>query len=183
METWRDVKGFEKLYEVSDLGRVRSKRQNKIMSASRRGRGYWGVSFYVNGKQKAKFIHRLVAEAFIDNSKNLPCVNHKDENKNNNKACNLEWCSYSYNNKYGSRMARITSKLQGRKASSETRQKMSLSHRGQACNKRAVVCLETKEVFSSAQEASLRYGLNKGAVGEVCRGKNKSARGLHWEYL
>ena len=64
------------------------------------GRGYLNVSLCRKGRKCRKLIHRLVAEAFIPNPDNFPCVNHKDENKQNNCVWNLEWCSYSYNNSY-----------------------------------------------------------------------------------
>lgn len=103
---WKPVKGYEGLYEVSDNGNVRGlakitgKRQIPIhIMTSRISKfGYVMVSLCKNSKIFNASVHRLVAEAFIPNPDNLPCVNHIDGNKRNNTIQNLEWCSYSENN-------------------------------------------------------------------------------------
>ena len=109
-EIWKDIEGYEGLYQVSNLGRVRSiSRINcygrvvtgKILSIHDNGKGYKFVRLSKYGKPKQEYIHRLVATAFIDNQDNLPEVNHKDENKENNCVYNLEWCSREYNHGYG----------------------------------------------------------------------------------
>lgn len=99
-EIWKDVVGYEGLYKVSNLGNVKSIRTNKLLCFSISNKRYFRVGLCKNGKRKWSAIHRLVAEAFIPNPNNFPCVNHKDCNKQNNKLTNLEWCSYSYNNLY-----------------------------------------------------------------------------------
>lgn len=119
-EIWRPVKGFEGYYEVSDLGRVRSidrviydsvrkcdrLLKGRLLTERDNGHGYKSVMFCKNHKLYHKYVHILVAEAFIQNPSNLPYVNHKDENKGNNCADNLEWCTGSYNNLYGTRTQR-----------------------------------------------------------------------------
>ena len=99
MEIWKDVKGYEGLYQVSNLGRVKSFRKSTkygmpeeiILKPSMINSGYHVVSLYSPNKKKKKFqVHRLVAESFLSNKDNLPCVNHKDENKINNCSSNLE---------------------------------------------------------------------------------------------
>lgn len=108
-EIWKDITDYEGLYQVSNLGRIKSfrestkfgKQKELILKPSLINSGYEVVSLY-KGKRKRKFqVHRLVASEFLDNPDNLPCVNHKDENKLNNCVDNLEWCSYLYNNNYG----------------------------------------------------------------------------------
>ena len=99
-EIWKDIKGYEGLYKVSNLGNVKSLKINANIKPSK-GRKYIGVNLYKNGVTKTKSIHRLVAEHFIDNPNNKPCVNHIDCNRTNNKASNLEWCTYKENNNYG----------------------------------------------------------------------------------
>lgn len=121
-EVWKDVKGYEGLYQVSNQGRVKSFRESTkygmqkeyILKPSLINSGYHVVTLYAPNRPKKKFqIHRLVAETFIDNENNLPCVNHKDENKLNNCVDNLEWCTYEYNNNYGTaRIRSIDSKSQ-----------------------------------------------------------------------
>ena len=112
-EIWKPVNedGFEGVYEVSNLGRVRSldhktKRgmvKGKYLKPGVDWQGYHHVVLYNNGVRKVRYIHRLVAIAFIENVYNHPQVNHKDENKANNQVSNLEWCSDSYNLSYGMR--------------------------------------------------------------------------------
>lgn len=99
-EIWKDVVGFEGLYKVSNLGNVKSLRIGKILIPSI-NRGYKRITLCKNGNRKNKVIHRIVAEAFLDNHKSLTCVNHKDENKLNNCVENLEWCDIKYNTNYG----------------------------------------------------------------------------------
>lgn len=108
MEIWKDIKGYEGLYQISNYGRVKSlprmmknrKCEEIIKAPSVLPKGYLKVSLCKNGKIKYFFIHRLVAEAFIPNPNNFPCVNHKDCNPRNNEVSNLEWISYKENNSY-----------------------------------------------------------------------------------
>lgn len=124
-EIWKDVKGYEGKYQVSNMGRVKSLLGGKpaILIPQKQNAGYLYVLLYNNGFPECKLIHRLVCEAFLPNPDNLPQVNHKDEDKTNNVLSNLEYCSASYNCKYGSkphkmRMAKIT-KIIGVKNESE----------------------------------------------------------------
>lgn len=108
-EIWKDIKGYEGIYQVSSRGKVRSfhfGKNIKILRFSIRG-GYANVILYKNKKRKTFSVHRLVAEAFIDNPNDLPEVNHKDEDKLNNQVENLEWCTPKYNSNYGTRNKRI----------------------------------------------------------------------------
>ena len=110
-EVWKDVKGFEGLYQVSNLGRVRSLDRMKnnrlfrgrVLRQPKDNDGYCLVTLCDGKRSKTGKVHRLVAFAFIPNPDNLPEINHIDENKENNRADNLEWCSTKYNLTYGSR--------------------------------------------------------------------------------
>ena len=117
IEEWRPVVGYEGLYEVSNIGRVRSidryvktcygsyrLHKGKVLSPGIRPDGYLVVSL----QYRMFRVHRIVAEAFLPNPDNLPQVNHKDEDKSNNRVDNLEWCTAKYNNNYGT--ARIRAK-------------------------------------------------------------------------
>ena len=139
-EIWKPVVGYENLYEVSNLGRVKSLKDNKgryrekIKSSSDNGRGYLNVYLCKNGKGKRCYIHRLVAEAFLDNPNNYPIINHKDENKQNNHVSNLEWCDYEYNNTYGTCVQRRVKTMRlngGYDVSEETRKKLSEMRKGE----------------------------------------------------
>ena len=138
-EIWKDVKGFEGFYQVSNLGRVRSldrivvsenRSTQKIKGAIKKVKvgknGYYMVMFYKDSKYKCAYVHRLVAQAFIPNPDNLPQVNHKDEIRTNNCVDNLEWCDSKYNNNYGTKIDR----LMGHYVSDETKEKISKANIG-----------------------------------------------------
>ena len=137
----KPVKGYEGLYEVDQFGRVfgvdRIKEVNdngrqylkpiagKQMKQSLHTKGYKTVSLTKDGKTKTVFVHRIVAEAFIDNPGNLPFVNHKDEDKTNNFLENLEWCTPSYNRIYGKAIENHAKKIRGVTHTEEHKQKIS----------------------------------------------------------
>lgn len=102
MEVWKDVEGFED-YEVSNTDKIKSWKGNKnpiILKGGIKGHGYRSVNLCKNGKKYQRYVHILVAQAFIPNPLNLPEVNHKDGNKLNNNDWNLEWCTTSDNGKH-----------------------------------------------------------------------------------
>lgn len=120
-EIWKDIEGYEGLYQISNLGRVKSlekyvntaiknntkvKRKEQILKQYNKN-GYLQVTLTHNNKRKYFGVHRLVANAFIPNLNNYPQVNHKDENTLNNCVDNLEWCTAKYNCNYGTRNSRI----------------------------------------------------------------------------
>lgn len=137
------VKGYEGYYEVDQFGRVYSvdrvisvndngrqyekPLKSKQMKQSMHTKGYKMVSLTKEGKTKSLFVHRIVAEAFIPNENELPMVNHKDEDKTNNFAENLEWCTASYNRTYGNAVERHARKLKGKKHTEEHKAKISMS--------------------------------------------------------
>jgi len=111
VEIWRDVDGFEGVYQVSNLGRVRricerydsikaDKRLNRILREKRAGRDYKMVCLTWQKRREYRFIHRLVATAFLDNPKGLPEVNHKNADKSDNRVGNLEWITVSENHRH-----------------------------------------------------------------------------------
>lgn len=112
-EIWKDIPGYAGKYSISNFGNVRSnqygkKRILKPMRNAGRYNGYLTVTLYNNSIGKKVKIHRLVAEAFLPNPNNLPIINHKDEDKTNNKVDNLEWCTKLYNNTYNGTRNRVT---------------------------------------------------------------------------
>lgn len=107
METWKDVKGYEGIYKISNLGNVKrvinihwcnlKYRDNYYLKPLDNGKGYLRIKLTKNSKSKRYMLHRLIAEAFIENPNNYPVINHIDGNKKNNHINNLEWCTQSYN--------------------------------------------------------------------------------------
>lgn len=184
MEEWRNIPEYEDRYQVSNLGRVRSlkdkhgKYREKILKEYTTIHGYKEVILFKKGSGKHYVIHRLVAKAFIPNPNNLPEVNHKDEDKNNNCVNNLEWCSREYNNNYGTRNKRVS-------------EKMSENMKGNTNAKRQKIkCITTGEIFESIAEAERKYKVNHSDISKCCKGKRKSA-GKHpitgeklvWKYV
>ena len=109
---WKDIPGYEGLYQVSNLGEIKSLNyrntgKEKILKLIKDKKGYFHVNLYKNGKLKNLQVHRLVAMAFIPNHNNYNQVNHKDENTSNNAVENLEWCTAKYNSNYGNRNKKI----------------------------------------------------------------------------
>lgn len=126
MEIYKDIEGYEGLYQISNLGNVKSLERKvikgngngglyilpeRILKPGKGGNGYYLVVLSKDGKHKNKMIHRLVAEAFIPNPDQLQYINHKDENPANNIVENLEWCTPKYNCNYGRRNEKISEKM------------------------------------------------------------------------
>lgn len=107
-EIWKDIKDYEGLYQVSNLGRVKRVKTDRILKPSKQIHGYLLVNLYKNNVSAKKRIHRLVAQAFISNSENKPQVNHIDENKTNNVVSNLEWVTSKENINHGTHNERVS---------------------------------------------------------------------------
>ena len=172
MEQWKAIAGYEGIYEVSDLGRVKSLKhgKEKILKPQKNNLGYLHVYLYKDGHVKTVKVHRLVAEAFIPNSQGLETVNHKDEVKTNNVASNLEWMSQKDNLNYGTR---------NKRASESKINHPSLSKKVQMLDKKTCELLAT---FPSTMEAERVTGIDQGSISQCCKGKYKSAGGYKWRY-
>lgn len=170
-EIWRDIEGYENLYQVSNLGRVKSLSRIKfngvgcyitkeiILKPCKDKDGYLYVQLSKEKVSKPHKIHRLVAKAFIPNPNNLPQVNHKDEVKYNNRIENLEWCDAKYNINYGT-----------------------LKERFKFRKNKPIICVETGKVYNSAHEIKRLLGFDCSYIGVACK-NNKAAYGYHWQYI
>lgn len=126
---WKPVLGFEGLYEISSLGKVRNKSGEILKQRIKRTKCtcYKTVDLWRDGRYFKKYIHRMIAEAFIPNPENFPMVNHKDEDGTNNDIENLEWCTREYNVNYGTAKERRAKKIRGVKHTEEHKRKISES--------------------------------------------------------
>ena len=177
-EIWKDVVGYEGLYQVSNLGRIKSlnryikTKNNSILHVNEKilkqtikyGAGKLPrpqVNLCKNCKNNSLLVSRIVAKAFLPNPDNLPQVNHKDENPSNNNVNNLEWCTEEYNHNYGTR---------------NERQAKSLQKKIIAYDKDTNICIG---IFNSIKEAAKILGCDDSCITKVCKGKNK----YHKKYI
>ena len=177
-EEWQDIKDYEGLYQVSNYGRIKSLpkfhktnknyssigyiTKSKILKQYMNHTGYYSVQ--IKGK---KHVHKLVLENFVENVNNLPCINHRDENKENNKLYNLEYCTYKYNTNYGTTPKRISEtkrKKYGRKTNQYDLQGNFL------------------KTWNNAREIDQELNIAWQNVWKCCNGKRKTAGGFIWKY-
>lgn len=183
MEKWKDIDGYEGLYQVSNFGRVRSLdkvvyfkdgrrkfMKGKVLKFKRTKNGYLQIHLYKDNSYKAFYIHRLVAQAFVDNPDNLPEINHKSEDKTDNRVCNLEYCTHLYNMRYGNGQEKRRLKMINGKCA------------------KAVLQYDLEGNFirewKSAQEVRRELGFNSGSIGNCCRKLPRyyTAYGYIWRY-
>lgn len=189
-EIWKDIKGFEGYYQISNLGRAKALerkvkngnriiiRKGHILKQYKRGK-YYSVNLNKNGINKLYTVHRLVAEAFIPNPENKPTVNHKNpvtDDLCDNTVENLEWATYSENNKYaykiGNNIPNYSQKGRTGKLSNH-------------CKKIYQIDKNTNEIiniFYCAIEAEEKLGICRSTICQVCKGDRKTAGGYKWKY-
>ena len=163
-EIWKDVPGFEGLYQVSNYGQIKSTPRRGTAGGIMKGhadrKGYINITLRKDGMQYTQKLHRLVAITFIPNPHNYPEVNHRDENKQNNRIDNLEWCSTSYNHDYGTRTLRASAR----------------------CGK-PIRCIETGIEYQGARWASRELGIDASSITKALKNPNKTCGGYHWQYI
>lgn len=168
IEIWKDIKGYERLYQVSNLGKIKSLKRNKekLLKHGINNKGYQVVNLYKNNKGITKKVHRLVAEAFIPNPNNYPIVNHIDENKQNNNIFNLEWCTNEYNLNYGN----------------------AKEHRIIASKSKMIPIIQLDmnnniiAKYDSIREASRKTNINRWDISNCLKRKQKSTKKFIWRY-
>lgn len=171
-ELWKDIDGYEGLYQVSNLGNVRSLKWRrtktiKNLCLKRHNKGYLQVGLTKDNVSKMYLVHRLVAQAFMENPNNYECINHKDENKQNNIVENLEWCTKAYNNQY-SRKKHCFSKRRGKEISKNILQ-LDLENR-------------VIKIWENSRTIFLETGMKQWSISECCRGNRNQAYGYKWQY-
>ena len=184
-EVWKDVVGYEGVYQVSTLGRVRSLERtihkndgtsmlipSKMIAPVLMNKGYIGATLCKNKIQRIKRVHRLVAQAFIPNPENKPQVNHKNGDKTDNRVENLEWATAKENIRHA-----FDNGLNGY---SEYR-----CQRAREASAKPVKCVETGEVFDSLTDAARKYNIDLGNMSGCVNGYKykRTAGGYHWQLL
>lgn len=172
-EEWRDVVGYEGLYQVSSMGRVKSLERKdclgrtvkeRILKSRTNRYGYMEVNLCADGKRKMLKVHRLVCQAFHDNPDNKPEVNHVNEDKTDNRACNLEWSTRRENNNHGTRNVRACKALS--------------KPVGQYTSDGELV-----KIWPSVIEVQRQTGFSQGHICKAANGNYKQAYGFIWRYV
>lgn len=188
MEIFIDIEGYEGLYQIGNLGTVKS--LPKIIESANGGvryhdtivlrhdigrKGYHRVTLFKNKERKRYLVHRLVAVAFVLNPKNLPEVNHKNGDRSDNRAAELEWCTRSMNIKHA---YEVLNRQPTRNALGRINEKNPLSKKVIQISKEGVVM----KTWASSAEVGRALGLNRTNIGACARGKIKTAYGYKWQY-
>lgn len=147
----KDIKGYEGLYSIDENGNVWGYKRKKYLKQQKDSSGYYQVVLCKNGTEKRCLIHRLVAETFLQKEKGKNFVNHKDENKTNNNAANLEWCTHKYNCNYGERNKKISESNNGKPKSELHKIHISEGRKG------IVFTAEHKRHISEAKRKCINY--------------------------
>ena len=188
IEIWKDIPEYEGLYQVSNFGRVKSLERIVLFKDNRVyvykeqmlkqwiSRGYPTINLHKNNIRKTFRVHCLVASAFLENPDNLPCINHKDENKQNNYVDNLEWCTHEYNMNYGTRNERISNKHKGKKRSKEFIKKKQIKILQYTLDDNFI------REWESIKQASEELNINSGYICNCLKGRRKQCSGFIWKY-
>lgn len=179
-----DIKGYKGKYQIDENGNVKSlnyrgnTKTEHLLKPLKRGNGYLYVDLYdFDGKHHKENIHILVAETFIENPNNLPCVNHKDENKWNNSVSNLEWCTYKYNSNYGTNPYKQSIKAKNNPTWQFAVEKSKIKVNQYDLNGNYI------KTWNSFADIAKHFNLiNASNIVACCKGKKKTSYGYKWSY-
>ena len=179
MEIWKDIIGYNGLYQISNCGRVKSFHYNteRILKYKTNNKGYKWVSLNLDGNAKNCLVHRLVAEHFIENPNNYKIINHIDENPANNNFSNLEWCTQSENIRKSSKVRSHCKEKKILYAHKKTKYEDTSNKVKQILNGNVV------HIFNNALAVKRRLGFDQSFILSVCRNKRKSAYGYQWQFV
>ena len=163
-EVWRDIKGYEGIYQVSNMGNVKNIKFNRIIKPFTQGAGYLRVDLSKENTRIRSLVHRLVAKTFIPNPENKPEVNHIDEDKTNNRIDNLEWCTRKENLNHGTRSERFSK--------SKSKPIIAIDIANGEYNE-----------YVSCKDCAIQLGLNAGNISSVLTGRIKQTGGYVFKYL
>ena len=200
-EIWKPIKDYEGLYEISNLGRVKSLKDNHgkdrehILKPIKDTKGYLVVNLSKNGKHKPFQIHRLVGFAFVDGYFEGAHIDHIDTNRLNNVWTNLRWVTQKENSNneltkenLSKSKLRENNPMYGKHLSEEHKKKLSESHKGKNCGSnngmaKKVYCVENDTIYNTIKEASEELGIFSSNIVAVCKGKLKQTKGYHFKYI
>ena len=182
MEIWKDIEGYEGLYQISNMGNVKSLNYNrtgkeKILKSGKNKDNYLRVCLYKNGKQKKCLVHRLVAEVFIPRIEGKEFVDHINGIRDDNRIDNLRWCTHQENDNFPLSIKHRSEAQKGEKHPmfGKTGELNPTS--------KVVLCIELNKVFGSAHEAARELNLGYSHICAVCRGDRRTCGGYHWKYV
>lgn len=181
---YKEIKGFENLYKISESGKIirlpkevnsarsstgkRLLKEKVLMPQTNKDGYYYTQLVNIKGERKHFFIHQLVAKTFLENPNNYPVINHKDENKINNHYTNLQWCTVKYNNLYNNRQEKINKKLQN---VSTCKPVLQYDKNNNLINE-----------FKSINEACRETGFNKSPISMCCNNKKERYNNFIWKF-
>lgn len=186
VEIWKDVEGYEGLYQISSFGEVKSlerdcfsrkkekpvHKKEKILRKQNMTGGHLFVNLSKNGKVKCVSIHRMVANAFIKNNENKPCVNHLNGIKTDNRVENLEWCTHTENLLHAIHVIKVH------------KPPPAIGIKGKDNNRsKKVLCVNTGKIYYSAGEAGRELGTYQSNISRVCNGKANHYKNLTFRYI
>lgn len=181
-EIWKDIEGYEGLYQVSNLGNVKSLNYRHHGGTSnlhqyRLPQGYMVVHLYKDNKKKMHYVHRLVGQAFLDNPQNLPEINHINENQSDNSVENLEWCSSKYNTNYSrvKHPERYFTSINGKRTNKKTKYSNFVINQ---LAKDGTIIKQWNNISEIVRTTEFKHS----AIVRCCKDNRKTACGYKWEF-